>query len=167
MGFIEKILKDKSVTPLKEGEMAPDFSGVDQNGKKIALSNFKGKRLVLYFYPKDNTPGCTTEASNLRDNYEELKKQGIEIIGVSSDDEESHKGFSDKLKLPFRIVADTHKEIIHTYGVWGIKSLLGKTFDGTLRTTFIIDKAGKIEKIISKVDTGNHAGQILLAINSL
>lgn len=167
MGIIEKILKDKSITPLKEGEAAPDFSGIDQDGKKISLSDFKGKRLVLYFYPKDNTPGCTAEASNLRDNYDELKKQGIEIIGVSADDEKSHQKFTEKLKLPFRLIADTDKKIINAYGVWGEKSLLGKTFDGILRTTFIIDKTGKIEKILSKVDTGNHSEQILSAISSL
>jgi peroxiredoxin Q/BCP len=164
MGILEKIVKDKSVTPIKEGEMAPDFSGADQYGKKVSLNDFKGKRLALYFYPKDDTLGCTAEACNLRDNYHGLKKHDIEIIGISADDEASHKEFSNKLNLPFRLIADTDKKIIHAYGVWGKKTLLGKPFNGILRTTFMIDKAGKIEKIISKVETGDHSKQILTAL---
>jgi peroxiredoxin Q/BCP len=164
MGIIQTILKDKTSTHLKEGDNAPDFSGIDQNGKKITLADFKGKKLVLYFYPKDDTSGCTEEACNLRDNYDGLKKQGIEIIGVSADDEKSHQKFIQKNNLPFRLISDTDKSIIHKYGVWGKKSIFGKTFDGILRTTFIIDKTGRIEKIISKVDTGRHTEQILKSI---
>lgn len=157
-------LKTKVGTHLKEGDKAPGFSGVDQDGKRISLSDFKGKRLVLYFYPKDGTSGCTLEACNLRDNYEKLKMKDIGIIGVSADDGKSHQKFAQKNKLPFRLIADTDKTIIGAYGVWGEKLASGKLFDGILRTTFIIDKAGIIEKIISKVDTGNHAEQILTSI---
>jgi peroxiredoxin Q/BCP len=159
-----KLSKTKSVTHLKEGDNAPDFSGVDQNGKRINLAEFRGKRLVLYFYPKDGTSGCTDEACNLRDNYEGLKKKDIEIIGVSADDEKSHRNFIQKNSLPFRLIADTDKAIIKAYGVWGEKLASGKFVEGILRTTFVIDKTGKVEKIISKVDTGKHTEQILSSI---
>jgi peroxiredoxin Q/BCP len=158
---MQALLKDKSATYLKEGDLAPDFSGIDQNGKVLNLAEFKGKRLALYFYPKDDTSGCTEEACNLRDNYDILKANDIEIIGVSSDDENSHQKFINKYNLPFRLIADTDKSIINTYGVWGKKTVFGKSFDGILRTTFIIDRKGRIEKILPKVDTVNHAEQIL------
>lgn len=145
---------------LKEGMKAPDFKGIDQYGKEIKLSDFAGKKLVLYFYPKDNTPGCTAEACNLRDNYHELQKEGFTIIGVSADSEKSHKGFAEKYSLPFPLIADTQKKIMADYGVWGEKKFLGKTFLGILRTTFIINGEGIIEKIIKKVETNDHTEQI-------
>jgi len=146
---------------LKEGLKAPAFEGIDQNGKEIKLSDFVGKKVILYFYPKDNTPGCTAEACNLRDNYELLLKKGFIIIGVSPDNEKSHKGFTVKYSLPFPLIADTSKKILNDYGVWGEKKMYGKSFFGVIRTTFIIDEKGIIEKIISKVDTSGHTEQIL------
>jgi thioredoxin-dependent peroxiredoxin len=152
------------MSQLKEGAKAPDFEGIDQNGKTVRLSDFAGKKTVLYFYPKDNTPGCTAEACNLRDNYTELLKKGFAVVGVSMDSEKSHKGFAGKYSLPFPLIADTSKKIISDYGVWKEKSLYGKTFLGIVRTTFIIDEKGMIEKIITKVDTMNHTEQILKLI---
>lgn len=145
---------------LKEGMKAPDFSGVDQNGNNVSLAGFKGRKLVLYFYPKDNTPGCTTEACNLRDNHDEFLKKGFAVVGVSMDSEKSHKNFSQKYSLPFPLIADTGKAIIDAYRVWKEKRLYGKTFLGIARTTFVIDEEGIIEKIISKVDTKDHSEQI-------
>lgn len=145
---------------LKEGMKAPDFEGTDQDGRLVKLSDFKGKKLVLYFYPKDNTPGCTDEACNLRDNYNSLLKKGFAVVGISMDSEKSHKGFADKYSLPFPLIADTSKKIISDYGVWKQKNMYGKTFLGTVRTTFIIDEKGIIEKIISKVETKAHSEQI-------
>jgi peroxiredoxin Q/BCP len=149
---------------LKEGMKAPAFEGTDQNGRTIRLSDFKGKKVVLYFYPKDNTPGCTAEACNLRDNHTELLERGFVVIGVSADSEKSHKGFAAKYSLPFPLVADTSKKILNDYGVYGEKKMYGKSVMGTIRTTFIIDEKGIIEKIISKVDTQNHTEQIF-AVN--
>ncbi|MCB0596519.1 MAG: thioredoxin-dependent thiol peroxidase [Lewinellaceae bacterium] len=146
---------------LKEGDKAPDFQGVDQNEKTISLSDYKGKKLILYFYPKDDTPGCTAEACNLRDNFSVLKKEGFELLGVSPDDPKKHKKFIDKYSLPFPLIADTEKEILNAYGVWGPKKFMGREYDGVHRTTFVIDEAGKIEKIIAKVNTKAHAEQIL------
>ncbi len=146
---------------LKPGDKAPDFNGNDQQGKLISLNNFKGKKLVLYFYPKDDTPGCTAEACNLRDNYSTLIKKGYAIIGISADNEKSHQKFVEKFKLPFSLIADTDKQIIKAYGVWGPKKFMGREFDGILRTTFVIDENGVIEKIFSKVDTKNHTSQII------
>ena len=145
---------------LTEGMKAPMFEGVDQNGKKVSLKDFAGKKLVLYFYPKDNTPGCTAEACNLRDNYDEFLKEGFAVMGVSADSEKSHRNFSEKYSLPFPLLTDTSKKILTDYGVWKEKSLYGKKFMGTVRTTFIIDEKGIILKIISKVETSAHAGQI-------
>ena len=145
---------------LKEGSKAPMFEGIDQNGKAIKLTDFTGKKIILYFYPKDNTPGCTAEACNLRDNYDSLIKQGFAVIGVSPDSEKSHKGFAGKYSLPFPLIADTSKKIMNDYGVWGEKKLYGKSYMGVLRTTFIIDEKGIIEKIIEKVDTAGHTEQI-------
>jgi thioredoxin-dependent peroxiredoxin len=145
---------------LQEGMKAPSFEGIDQHGKPIKLSDFTGKKVVLYFYPKDNTPGCTAEACNLRDNWDSFLKKGFVVIGVSPDNEKSHKGFAAKYDLPFPLIADTSKKILNDYGVWGEKKMYGKSFMGVIRTTFIIDEKGLIEKIISKVDTGGHTKQI-------
>jgi peroxiredoxin Q/BCP len=145
---------------LKEGMKAPLFEGVDQDGKTIKLSDYSGKKVVLYFYPKDNTPGCTAEACNLRDNYNALLQKGFVVIGVSMDSEKSHKGFASKYSLPFPLIADTSRKILSDYGVYREKKLYGKSFLGTVRTTFIIDEKGMIEKIISKVDSKNHSEQI-------
>lgn len=148
---------------LKEGDIAPDFESRDEEGKKVKLSQLRGKKVVLYFYPKDNTPGCTTEACNLRDNYDDLKKAGYEVLGISSDDEKSHQKFIKKLDLPFHLIADTEKEVHEKYGTWVEKSMYGKKYMGTARSTFIIDEEGKIERIIEKVNTKDHASQILIA----
>jgi peroxiredoxin Q/BCP len=139
---------------------APQFSGSDQNGNSVSLSSFTGKKIVLYFYPKDNTPGCTAEACSLRDNYEELLKKGFVVLGVSPDSDKSHKGFAEKHNLPFPLVADPDKKIMTAYGAYGEKVMYGKKVTGVIRTTFIIDEKGIIEKVIKKVDTKEHAGQI-------
>lgn len=146
---------------LKEGDQAPDFSAKNQNGETISLNDFKGKTVVLYFYPKDDTPGCTAEACDFRDNYQSLQSKGYEIIGVSTDDEKSHTKFVNKYQLPFNLIADTDKKIVEAYGVWVEKSMYGKTYMGTARKTFIINPEGKIEKIIDKVDTKNSSQQVL------
>jgi peroxiredoxin Q/BCP len=145
---------------LKEGMKAPGFEGIDQNGKTVKLGDLMGKKVVLYFYPKDDTPGCTAEACNLRDNWDSLLKEGFVVIGVSPDSEKSHKSFAGKFSLPFSIIADESKKILNDYGVWGEKKMYGKTFMGVIRTTFIINEKGVIEKIITKVDTGEHTKQI-------
>ena len=146
---------------LKKGDKAPDFSAVDQDGKSISLSDFKGKKLVLYFYPKDNTPGCTAEACSLRDSYSDFKKKGYEIVGVSADSQKSHQGFITKFELPFRLIADTDKKVINAFGAWGEKKMYGKSYEGIIRKTIVISEDGKIEDIIEKVDTKNHAQQLL------
>jgi len=151
---------------LKEGDKAPDFGVKDQDGRLHQLSDYKGKKIALYFYPKDLTPGCTTQSCNLRDNYTDLKKAGIEVIGVSADTEKKHVQFIDKHQLPFTLLADTDKKLINAYGVWGPKKFMGKEFDGINRTTFIIDEQGFIKKIIDKVETKNHAEQILNILNN-
>ncbi len=146
---------------LKVGDKAPDFSVNDQQGNPVKLSDFKGKKVVLYFYPKDNTPGCTAESCNLRDNYQALQKAGYEVLGVSKDDEKSHQKFIDKFDLPFTLLADTEKEIHGKYGTWVEKSMYGRKYMGTARTTFLIDENGIIEDIIEKVKTKDHTAQIL------
>jgi len=143
------------------GDKAPDFNSTDQDGKKVRLSDFKGKKVVLYFYPKDNTPGCTAEACNLRDNYNQFTSRGYEILGVSSDSEKSHQKFIEKYDLPFRLLADTDKRIHESYGTWVEKSMYGRKYMGTARVTFVIDENGVIEKVIEKVKTKDHAVQIL------
>lgn len=145
------------------GDKAPELLGHDENGKEIKLSDFKGKRLVLYFYPKDMTSGCTAEACNLRDNYTELRKAGYEVVGVSVDDEKSHQKFIAKNELPFPLIADTEKNLVEQFGVWGEKSMYGRKYFGTFRTTFIIGEDGTIERIIGpkKIKTKDHARQIL------
>ena len=146
---------------LKKGDKAPDFLAVDQDGKSTSLSDFKGKKLVLYFYPKDNTPGCTAEACSLRDSYSDFKKKGYEIVGVSADSQKSHQGFITKFELPFRLIADTDKKVINAFGAWGEKKMYGKSYEGIIRKTIVISEDGKIEDIIEKVDTKNHAQQLL------
>jgi len=146
---------------LREGDKAPLFSGLDQDGNKISLTDYKGKKVVLYFYPEDDTPTCTIESCNLRDNITPLTKKGFVVVGVSANDEKSHKKFATKFNLPFPLLADTDKKAINAYGVWGDKSLFGHKYKGIIRTTFVIDEKGKIEKIFNKVKSKNHAQQIL------
>lgn len=149
------------MTELKEGQKAPEFAVKDQEGNVVSLSQFAGKTVVLYFYPKDDTPGCTAEACDFRDNYQGLAAKDIVVLGVSVDDEKSHKKFIAKHNLPFTLLADTDKQIVEAYGVWGEKNMYGKTYMGTNRKTFIIDKDGNIAHIISKVDTKNSTAQVL------
>ncbi len=146
---------------LKIGDKAPAFTSQDQNGKEVKLSDFSGKKIVLYFYPKDNTPGCTTQACDLRDNIDHLKAAGYVVLGVSIDDVKSHKKFAEKFNLPFTLVADSDHQLVEAYGVWVEKSMYGKTYMGTARTTFIIDEKGIITDIIEKVKTKEHSKQIL------
>ena len=148
-------------TQLQVGEKAPLFSGKDQDGNTVSLKDFRGRKVVLYFYPEDDTPTCTTQACNLRDNYSALKKAGYEIIGISPNDEKSHQKFKTKFGLPFTLVADPQRRIIETYGVWGEKKLYGRTYDGLHRTTFVIDEKGVIEKIILRPRSKVHAEEIL------
>ncbi len=148
---------------IKEGSKAPGFKGVDQNGNKVSLSDFKGKKVILYFYPKDDTPGCTAQACNLRDNHQDLISKGYQIIGISTDSMKSHKKFEEKFSLPFPLIADEEKKIVEKYNVWGEKQFMGNTFMGTNRTTFLIDEEGKIKKVITKPDTQNQTQQVLEA----
>lgn len=149
------------MTKLKAGDQAPEFVSLDDSGNKISLSDFRGKKIILYFYPKDDTPGCTLEACNLRDEYAELRKQGFVVIGVSPDGVASHAKFKNKYQLPFQLVADPEKNILNAYGVFGPKNMYGKEVMGVYRTTFVIDEQGKIERVIDKVKTQEHAQQIL------
>ena len=146
---------------LSEGEKAPDFFGNNQNGDQVSLVDFKGKKIVLYFYPKDNTPGCTAQACNLSENIQKLKNKGYSVLGVSPDNEKSHLKFINKYNLPFDLIVDETKSICNIYGVWGKKKFMGREYEGVHRTTFIINEEGVIEKIINKVDTKNHTDQIL------
>jgi peroxiredoxin Q/BCP len=150
---------------LSEGMKAPDFTGTDQKGNPVSLKDMKGKKVILYFYPKDNTPGCTKEACNLRDNYRELTDMGFEVIGVSADSEKSHQNFIAKYDLPFNLISDTGKTVLKAYGAWGLKKMYGKEYEGILRKTFVIDEEGNILKIFNKVDTSNHTEQILKALD--
>ena len=149
------------MTHLKIGDKAPDFQSVDQEGNPVNLKDFAGKKLILYFYPKDNTPGCTVESCNLRNNFSDLQKKGYEVIGVSADSEKSHKKFISRFKLPFTLLADTDKSVIKAYGIWGEKKFMGRTYDGIHRTTFVISEDGFIEDVITKVKTMSHTAQIL------
>ena len=149
------------MTTLKSGDTAPDFSAPDQDGNVISLSDFKGKKLVLFFYPKDNTPGCTQEVCNLRDNYESLQKNGYELLGVSVDSQRKHQNFIKKHDLPFPLLADTEHTVVKAYQVWGEKQMFGKKYEGIFRTTFLIDGQGIITEVIAKVKTNAHTEQIL------
>lgn len=149
------------MTPLQAGEKAPYFKGVNQNGKELSLDNFKGKKLILYFYPKDNTSGCTAEACNLNDNYADLTSKGYEVVGVSPDSAGSHLKFIANYNLAFNLITDPDKVILQAYGVWAEKKMYGRSYMGVLRTTFIINEEGLIERVITKVDTKNHVQQIL------
>jgi Peroxiredoxin len=148
---------------MKVGDKAPEILGRNEKGENIHLSDYKGKKVVLYFYPKDMTSGCTAEACNLRDNYTDLRKAGYEVIGASIDDEQSHLKFIEKNNLPFTLIADTDKKLVEQFGVWGEKSMYGRKYMGTFRTTFIIDEEGRIERIITpkEIKTSDHAAQIL------
>ena len=145
------------------GDKAPEFLGLNEKGEEIRLSNYKGRKIVLYFYPKDMTSGCTAQACNLRDNYEELRKQGYEVIGVSINNQKSHQKFIEKNSLPFTLIADTEQKLVQEFGVWGEKSMYGRKYMGTFRTTFIINEEGIIERIIlpKEIKTKDHAAQIL------
>ncbi len=146
---------------LSVGDLAPDFTTTDQHGNPLTLSDYRGRLVVLYFYPKDDTPGCTAQACSLRDNYAQLKKAGYEVLGVSVDADTSHQKFITKYDLPFSLVADTDKSVVAAYGVWQEKSMYGRTYMGTVRKTFLLDENGLITNIIEKVDTKDHATQIL------
>ncbi len=150
---------------MKIGDKAPKVLGHDENGKEVKLSDFAGKKIALYFYPKDMTSGCTAQACNLRDNYQELKRKGYEVVGVSINNQKSHQRFIAKYELPFRLIADTESALAQQFGVWAEKKMCGRTYMGMLRTTFIIDEQGAVERIIThkEVDTKNHAAQILAA----
>lgn len=149
---------------LEIGDKAPEFKGIDENGTSISLSDFKGKNLILYFYPKDNTPGCTNEACDLRDNYNMWLEKGYEVVGVSPDSEKSHLKFKEKQNLPFPLISDTEKIIIKEFGAWGLKKLYGREYEGLLRTTFVINGDGIITNIFTKVKTKDHTNQILESI---
>lgn len=145
---------------LQVGDKAPEFTAKNQHGDTVRLSDYKGKKVILYFYPKDNTPGCTTEACNFRDNYQSVQKDGFEVIGVSTDSEQSHQKFIAKHDLPFTLLADEDQKIVNDYGVWKEKNMYGKKFMGTARTTFVIGENGLIEHIITKVDNKNASQQV-------
>ncbi len=149
------------MTTLKIGDKAPQFKATDQYGKTIELNDYKGKKVVLFFYPKASTPGCTVEACNLRDNYQSFQSKGYEILGVSADSEKRQLNFSNKQELPYSLLVDEDKAVIMAYGVWGPKKFMGKEYEGIHRTTFVIDESGKIEDIILKVKTKDHTSQIL------
>ena len=152
------------MSELKEGSKAPSFNAVDQNGNTISSEDYQGKKLILYFYPKDNTPGCTKEACNLRDNYDELKNKNFEVVGVSADTSAKHLNFIAKYDLPFSLIADTDKEVIKAFGCWGLKKFMGREYEGIFRKTFVIEN-GKIVKLFEKVKTTAHFEQIMGAMN--
>lgn len=148
---------------LKEGDNAPQFSCADENGRILSLNDYKGKKLVLYFYPKDDTPGCTAQACSLRDGYGQFLSKGYEVLGVSPDSPKKHTKFREKYTLPFSLLADEDHAVAEAYGVWGQKKFMGRAYDGIHRTTFVIDEQGKIERIIKEVDTASHSQQIMNA----
>ena len=152
------------MSELKEGSKAPSFNAVDQNGNTISSEDYQGKKLILYFYPKDNTPGCTKEACNLRDNYNELKNKNFEVVGVSADTSAKHLNFIAKYDLPFSLIADTDKEVIKAFGCWGLKKFMGREYEGIFRKTFVIEN-GTIVKLFEKVKTTAHFEQIMEAMN--
>lgn len=149
------------MSKLKVGDKAPDFAAPDQNDKIVKLSDFKGKKLVLYFYPKDMTPGCTAQACNLRDNYDQLLDQGYEVLGVSADSPAKHRKFIEKYDLPFSLLSDEDHKVLNAYGTWGPKKFMGRQYDGIIRTTFVIDENGTITEIIDKVKTKDHYNQVV------
>ncbi len=151
---------------LKEGMAAPLFTGKDQDGRNVRLEEFVGKKVILYFYPRDNTPGCTAESCNLRDHYPDLTGKGFEVIGVSADSEKSHQSFISKYQLPFTLISDPEKKILKAYGAWGLKKRYGKEYEGILRKTFVISENGMILKVFDKVDTKNHTEQVFVALES-
>ncbi len=151
---------------LTVGSTAPPFTTIDQDGRTVSLSDFKGKKVVLYFYPKDDTPGCTKEARAFRDNLPKFQELGVEVLGVSVDDEKKHKKFAEKYSLPFRLLVDTDKKIVQDYGVWGKKKFMGKEYMGTNRVTYLIDEQGKIAHVFPKVEPETHAGEILELLRS-
>ena len=146
---------------LNPGDKVPDFTAEDQDGNQVSLAGYKGKKLIVFFYPRANTPGCTAEACNLRDNYAALKNKGYELLGVSDDSKKKQSNFKKKYALPFPLLADTDRQVINSFGVWGEKKFMGRVFDGIHRTTFVIDENGLVEKVIEKVDTEDHAAQLL------
>jgi thioredoxin-dependent peroxiredoxin len=146
---------------LKAGDKVPHFTAKDEKGNTVSLTDYKGKKLIVFFYPKANTPGCTAEACSLRDHYAELKAKGYELLGVSADSAKQQQSFKNKYAFPFPLLADEDKTVLHVFGVWGPKKFMGKTFDGIHRTTFIIDRNGIVERVIDKVNTKAHAEQIL------
>lgn len=146
---------------LKVGDKVPEFTVNDQDGQPISLSDYKGKKLIVFFYPRANTPGCTAEACNLRDNYAELQAGGYQLLGVSEDSEKKQSNFKNKFNLPFPLLADTEHQVIDSFGVWGEKKFMGRVFDGIHRKTFVIDEKGVVEKVIDKVKTDDHASQLL------
>ena len=154
------------MTELKKGDKAPDFKGKDQNGNEVSLSDFNGKKVILYFYPKDDTPGCTKEACNLRDNYQALIDKGFAVVGVSADDEASHDKFAKKYNLPFPLIADTERDILNKYDAYGEKNMYGKKIMGIKRKTYVIDEGGSIEEIFKRVKTDSHTEQILEKIEA-
>ncbi len=149
------------MSPIKEGDAAPDFSASNEKGEIVHLADYRGKKLVLYFYPKDDTPGCTAEACSLRDGYPRFQAQGYEILGVSPDSVKKHVKFQEKYNLPFNLLADEDHAVSEAYGVWGEKKFMGRAYMGINRTTFVIDENGKIERVIAKVDNENHSEQLL------
>jgi len=158
----DQIIKiKKQMNTLKQGDAVPNFTAKDDQGNEISLNDYKGKKLVVFFYPKASTPGCTVEACNLRDNYEELQLKGYELLGVSADSEKRQSNFKNKYEFPFPLLADEDKTVINAFGVWGPKKFMGKVYDGIHRMTFIIDEQGIVERVIEKVKTKDHAAQIL------
>ncbi|MCS6988777.1 MAG: thioredoxin-dependent thiol peroxidase [Chloroherpetonaceae bacterium] len=152
---------------LEQGSKAPAFKTIDQDGKPVSLSDFKGKKVVLYFYPKDDTPGCAKEACAFRDHFSKFQKLNVEVLGVSVDDEKKHKKFAEKYNLPFRLLADAEKKIVRDYGVWAKKKFMGKEYMGTNRVTYIIDEEGKIARVFAKVKPETHAEEVLQALQTL
>jgi peroxiredoxin Q/BCP len=150
---------------LEVGDKAPDFSGVDENGNKVSLKDFKGQKVVLYFYPKDNTTGCTAEACDFRDSYSRIKRKGVVLLGVSPDTEKSHQKFIQKYDLPFPLIADTEKVIANAYGVWQEKSMYGRKYMGIVRSTFVIDEKGKLIAIFPKVKVAGHVDEVLKVVS--
>ena len=158
--------KKTEMAYLKVGDKAPGFNSINQDGEIISLDDFKGSKVIIYFYPKADTPGCTAESCNLRDNYDDLLNKGFKIIGVSPDKPEKQKKFADKYNLPFPLIADAGLEVIKAFGAWGVKKMYGREYEGLLRTTYVIDGNGVIEKVFPKVKTKDHADQILEAMNN-